>query len=218
MTQHRRAPYLLAASAALVLLAGCATPAATPGSGGDGSTSDTSDIGVAIAAPGEVIGQGTVLQTGDALPQLCLGAVAESYPPQCSGPEITGWDWDAIEGEESSGDVTWGAYAVTGGWDGTQFSLTSAVMLALYDPMPIEDPLRDPENAGDTDQAELERIQTELHETAPFVVLSSSVENGYVFADVIYDDGSLQEWADGKYLPDVVAIRPALRDVGDDTI
>ncbi|HEV7740844.1 MAG TPA: hypothetical protein VGO65_00355, partial [Pseudolysinimonas sp.] len=147
------------------------------------------------------------------LPQLCLGAVAESYPPQCTGPEVTGWDWGAVDGEEASGDVTWGAYAVTGGWDGTRFSEKSAIMLALYDPMPFIDPLLDPENAGDAEQAELERIQTELTESAPFLVLTSSIENGYLFASVLYDDGSIQAWADEKYLPDTVAIRPALRDV-----
>jgi hypothetical protein len=85
--------------------------------------------------------------------------------------------------------------------------------LALYDPLPVFDPLTDPENAGDTAQADLERIQTELTESAPFLVLTSSIENGYVFAQVIYDDGSLQAWADQKYLPDTVAIRSALRDV-----
>lgn len=212
MTQHRRAPYLFAALGTLALLAGCA---ASPGSTGDGDvpSDDTSDIGAAIAAPGDVIGQGTVIQTGDTPPQLCLGPVMESYPPQCSGPEITGWDWDAVDGEETSGEVTFGAYAVTGGWDGTVFSVKSAMMLALYDPMPFVDPLLDPENAGDTDPAELERIQTELTESAPFVVLTSSIENGYVFASVLYDDGSIQAWADDKYLPDTVAIRPALRDV-----
>jgi hypothetical protein len=203
---------LLAAASAIALLAGCAeAPAATPGSD-EGATS--SGIGVVIAAPGEVAGQGTVIQVGDSAPQLCLGPVAESYPPQCSGPEIAGWDWDAVEGEESSGDVTWGAYALTGGWDGTTFDVTSSIMLALYDPMPFVDPLLDPENAGDSTQADLERIQAELHESAPFVVLSSWIENGYVFANVIYDDGSLQAWADERYLPDVVAIRPALRDIG----
>ncbi|HWM33434.1 MAG TPA: hypothetical protein VNR36_04255 [Pseudolysinimonas sp.] len=213
MTQ-RRLPALLTAAGGIALLAGCAGgPAVTPGAGGPAGTGDIGDIGVAIAAPGEVTGQGTVIQVGDAAPQLCLGPVAESYPPQCSGPEITGWDWDAVEGDESSGEVTWGAYALTGGWDGTTFSVTSSIMLALYDPMPFIDPLLDPGNAGDTAQAELERIQTGLHESAPFEVLSSWIENGYVFASVIYDDGSLQAWADEKYLPDTVAIRPALRDV-----
>jgi hypothetical protein len=36
----------------------------------------------------------TVLQEGDGPPELCLGGVAESFPPQCGGPEIAGWDWE----------------------------------------------------------------------------------------------------------------------------
>jgi hypothetical protein len=214
MTQHRRALITLAASASLVLLAGCASPAVTPGASGGGDSSDTSSIGATIAAPGEVTGQGTVIQTGDAAPQFCLGPVAESYPPQCSGIEMAGWDWDAVEGEETSGDVTFGSYALTGTWDGSVFTSTSAIMLALYDPMPFVDPLLDPDNAGDTSDADLAKIQTEITESAPFVALESYSQNGYLFVRVIYDDGSIQTWADDKYLPDVVAIRPALVDVG----
>ena len=149
-----------------------------------------------IAAPGQVIGQGTVIQTGDTPPQFCLGPVMESYPPQCSGPEIVGWDWDAVEGDETAGDVTFGAYAIWGTWDGTVFTATESVMLALYDPMPIVDPLLDPENAGDTPEAELTRIQDELTESSPFPILSSGQMNGYLFVDVIYDDGSIQAWVD----------------------
>jgi hypothetical protein len=37
--------------------------------------------------------------------------------------------------------------------------------------------------------------------------------NGYLFVDVIYDDGSIQAWADEQFLPDTVAIRSALHDV-----
>jgi hypothetical protein len=162
-----------------------------------------------------VQGQGTVIQVGDTVAQLCLGAIAESYPPQCTGPEIDGWDWDAVAGTfETSGDVTWGAYAVTGTWDGGRFGLTGAITLALYDPMPVVDPQLDPDNAGDTDPAELERIQSEIDDSAPFTVLTSSIENGYVFVGVTYDDGSIQAWADETFLPDAVAIRPALRDIG----
>lgn len=197
--------------ASALLLAGCATG---PGGQPQNTTPSFPDLD-AIAAPGEVQGQGTVIQVGDASPQLCLGAIAESYPPQCSGPAIDGWDWDSVEGTfESSADVTWGAYVVTGTWDGTRFGATSAMTLALYDPMPTVDPQMDPDNAGDTDPAELQRIQAEIDENAPFTVLTSSVENGYVFVRVIYDDGSIQAWADDEYLPDAVAIRPALRDIG----
>jgi hypothetical protein len=203
--------FIAPALAAALLLAGCAAGPASPPQNTSPSFGDLD----AIAAPGEVQGQGTVIQVGDADAQLCLGAVAESYPPRCGGPDIDGWDWGTVAGTfETSGDVTWGAYVVTGTWDGSRFGLTGAMTLALYDPMPVVDPQLDPDNAGDTDPAELERIQSEIDDSAPFTVLTSSVENGYLFVRVIYDDGSIQAWADETYLPDAVAIRPALRDIG----
>ena len=212
-TTLRRTGLLSAAAASLMLLTACATG---PGSGGapagSGSDSVATPDGV-IAAPGQVVGQGTVIQTGDTPPQFCLGPVMESYPPQCSGPELIGWDWDAVEGHETAGDVTFGAYAIWGTWDGTAFTATESIMLALYDPMPFVDPLLDPENAGDTSEAELTRIQDELSDSAPFPILSSGQMNGYLFVDVIYDDGSIQAWVDQEFLPDTVAIRGALRDV-----
>ena len=59
----------------------------------------------------------------------------------------------------------------------------------------------DPENAGDTAEAELTRIQDELTESSPFPILSSGQMNGYLFVDVIYDDGSIQAWADRSTSP-----------------
>jgi hypothetical protein len=56
---------------------------------------------------------GTVLESPDHGPQLCH-AVAESYPPQCPGLEVVGWNWAAVDGEEFAGGTTWGAYEVTG--------------------------------------------------------------------------------------------------------
>lgn len=57
-------------------------------------------------------------------PQLCLGGVAESYPPQCGGPDLVGWDWDQVPGEESANGTTWGTYTVVGTWDGRALTLT----------------------------------------------------------------------------------------------
>ncbi len=68
----------------------------------------------------------TVLEAGGRGPQLCH-AVAESYPPQCGGPEIVGWDWDAVDGEESAGGTTWIDAVVTGTWDGERFTVTRTV-------------------------------------------------------------------------------------------
>jgi hypothetical protein len=206
-TALRRAALVAAATASIALLAACAT-----GPGGATTPGEPAVPDDVIAAPGPVGGQGTVLQTGDAAPQFCLGAVMESYPPQCSGPELVGWDWDAVDGEETSGDVTFGAFAVWGDWDGVRLTVTEALTLALYDPMPIVDPQLDPENAGDASEADLTRIQDELTADAPFEILQMWQENGYLFVQVVYDDGSIQAWVDGTYLPDRVAIRGALRD------
>lgn len=201
---------LPAAVAAIVLsaliLTGCADVGAPAGSGSFvGPPSE-------IAADGEVVGTGTVLQTDGDDPQLCLGGVAESYPPQCSGPPISGWDWAAVDGEESSSGVTWGTYAVQGTWDGTTFSVTQPpILLALYDPMATVDPREDPANAGTTDEAELLDIQAELPEDVG--ILGSHPSNGYLFVDVIYDDGQVQQYMDDMYGAEVVAVRSALRDV-----
>ncbi len=195
------------ASAAL-LLAGCATTPGAPGGSGGG------DVDPVIPAPGEVRGIGTVIQTADATPQLCLGAVAESYPPQCTGVPLTDWTWNDTDGHETAGDVRWGTFAVTGTWDGTTLGTTGSIQLALYDPIRVEDPLLDPANAGDTGDADLASVQERIGAGFPVEVLSTSVENGYVFVGVVYDDGRVQAWADETYLPDTVVIRPALQDVG----
>lgn len=189
-------------------LSACASPVAPGGAPPSG-----------IAADGEVIGQGTVLQLADAAPQFCLGAIAESYPPQCSGPEVVGWDWEAIQGSELSGDVTWGSYAVQGTWDGTRFTVTAPpILLALYDPIRIDDPQRDPANAGTTSEQKLRTIQDELSagplRTNSLQPLMTWIENGYLFVTYIYDDGDIQRYLENKYGADVVLVRPALRVIG----
>lgn len=153
-----------------------------------------------------------MLQVGDASPQLCLGAIAESYPPQCSGVAIAGWDWSRIELKETANDVTWGTFAVFGTWDGETFTVTEdPVPLALYDPMMSDpDPRLDPENAGESSDAELRGIQEVVSTDLPVDVLLSFVENGYLFVTVYYDDGSIQEYFDAVYGSDVVAVQSAL--------
>lgn len=194
-----------AALAATLALTGCATPA-QPSIHAD-------PLPPHVAIEGELVGQGTVIQSGDAPPELCLGAVAESYPPQCGGPELVGWDWTTIEGHETAGDVTWGTYAVWGEWDGERFAVTSAIMLALYDPMPIAEPYLDPAHAGTTSEAELLGIQDRLADDPAVELLGMTVLNGYLVVDVLVDDGTLQRLMDDRYGADVVVIRPALRPV-----
>ncbi len=209
MTRALNHRMLLPFAALLVAtLAACASPVAPGGAPPSG-----------IAADGEVLGQGTVLQIGDAAPQFCLGAMADSYPPQCTGPEIVGWDWADVQGSEASGDVTWGSYAVQGTWDGTRFTVTAPpILLALYDPIRVVDPKRDPANPGTTSEQKLHTIQDELSAiplgTNSLQPLMTWIENGYLFVTYIYDDGDIQRYLENKYGADVVLVRPALRLIG----
>lgn len=81
----------------------------------------------------------TVLQSPDHGPQLCLGGVAESYPPQCGGPDIVGWDWNEVADKESANGTTWGTYRVVGTWDGQRLTLTEAASPpGPGDPPPVD--------------------------------------------------------------------------------
>lgn len=185
-------------------LAACATPT-TPGASDPG--------GDVPANPTDVVGAGMVLQAGDKAPELCLGAIMESYPPQCSGVELTGWEWAADDGSENSGDVTWGSYAVWGVYDGDSLAVSDSVMLALYDPMFVQDPALLPENKGASTDAELNAVSDTIWGDAPFEILGSYPENGYLFVRVVFDDGTYQEWADNRYGPDVVQVRSVLSEI-----
>ena len=192
-------------------IAGCAT-ASTPDDVPAGPGPDS--VPAVPAAAGEVLGQGTVLQSDGDEPQLCLGAVAESYPPQCSGPPIVGWDWAAAEQEESASGVTWGTYAVQGTWDGTEFTLTEPpIPLSLYDRMRIDDPYLDESNPGPSSENELAGVQADVGTLDLPGLLGSWTTNGYLFVQVVHDDGEIQSFLDARYGPDVVVVQSALRPV-----
>lgn len=165
------------------------------------------------AAPGQVrsANLATVMDTGSGTVELCLGPVAESYPPQCGGPAITNWVWSEHRGMfEQQGDVRWGTFAVTGTWDGTSFTVDEAVPGALYDPM-FEEPTPLPEPARDYTQSELEAMAEDLGDLPG--AQGAYADDGHLLVDVIYDDGSIQDWADQEYGDDVVVVTPALVDV-----
>jgi hypothetical protein len=68
----------------------------------------------------------TVLEARGSGPELCLGVVNDSYPPQCSGIPIANWDWNSVDGEESASGTTWGEFHVVGRYDGTTFTVKDA--------------------------------------------------------------------------------------------
>lgn len=67
--------------------------------------------------------QGIVLETQDHQPELCLGTIEESYPPQCQGIAMDGWDWGEVEGEEEAGGSIWGEFHLVGRYDGETFDV-----------------------------------------------------------------------------------------------
>lgn len=203
MSRIHRAALLPLVTAAVLVLAACATSTPGDGPGPGGGSNDP-------VAPVDVVGQGTVIQVGDAPPELCLGAVAESYPPQCSGVPLLEWDWTLYAGSESAAGTTWGTYAVFGSWDTENLTVNDAIQLALYDPMVVVDPLLDPANAGTSTEEELAAIQDGIVDAAPVEVLMTVPQNGYLFVTVIHDDGAVQAWADETYGTGVVAVRSAL--------
>ena len=209
----------LALAAALLSLTACGSDSSdvVRDSGGDAATqTPTADAPPEAPVPDgpvRTLNLATVMDKGS--PELCLGPVAESYPPQCGGPAITNWDWSRHGQEmfEQQGDIRWGTYMVTGRWDGTAFEVTETIPGALYDAISPE-PSPTPSPATVYTDRELLEIANELTDSLPGVQGAYGGEgtNGHVLADVIYDDGSLQAWADEQYGAGVVLITSALVD------
>lgn len=140
-TPMHRTRLARAALAALPILAlpACSTEAELRGVDPAGSPAPTSAVPTAMpttipAAAGPVRTRRPVLVLDTGSPQLCLGAVAESFPPQCQGLPLAGWDWAEHPGDhEQAGRARWGEFAVTGTFDGATVQVTEAVPAARYD-------------------------------------------------------------------------------------
>jgi hypothetical protein len=131
---------IVLALAAVLALAGCGDRTGTP----PGATDATSPVASPTAVPSATDPLTTpwpvtVLDDGDGA-ELCLGGVADSLPPQCSGPPLAGWDWSEYDGDyEQRSGVRWGEFVVTGTFDGTAITPTDVV--AAADVEPPDDPV-----------------------------------------------------------------------------
>jgi hypothetical protein len=194
---------LLIAAASLLLVAACGSDAGDTAKDPGGSTPA---MPTSIpAADGPVVGLGLVLDTGK--PGFCLGPIAESYPPQCTGLAMTGWDWSDHQGDfDNASGVRFGSFAVTGAFDGETLTYESAVSGALYDPMPWPEPTSSA--TEDHTRAELEDIAQQLGELPG--ALSTMPGDNLVVVDVVHDDGSLQDWADSRFGDGVVFVHSML--------
>lgn len=116
----RRRSWVMAAAATLVVVLGVAAVVATRAGEDEGVRTDRATTVPLrrVELPARVEGLATVLESDAHGPEACFGAIAESYPPQCSGLPLVGWDWAAVEGEEAAVGTTWGLYHVVGDYDG----------------------------------------------------------------------------------------------------
>ena len=129
---------LAALCVGLTVLASCGSPK-SPSSDGSGSKPDLGG--------GEYRTSGTVIDKGEGRPELCIGGVADSYPPQCSGIPLIDWNWSDVEGEETSGQVSWGDYEITGRYDGKSLTVLEVGPPASPPPEsenPFESPCEEP--------------------------------------------------------------------------
>jgi len=80
---------------------------------------------IALSGPAEESFAGMVLDDGDG-PVFCT-TIMESYPPQCGAdsPAITGWDWAAVEHEQSQ-TIRWGEYRFRGEREGNTISISGS--------------------------------------------------------------------------------------------
>ena len=172
---------IFAAAAVLTVLApltACSTEAEMKGVDPSGSGDP------AAAAPsGTGVGDG---------PEMCLGGVAESYPPQCGGAALADFEWGDVGFEEASG-VTWGSYALTGTYDGTTFTVTDAIPAALYDAMaePEQDPLGaacDDATTTDTSKATPEDMDATLAAASALPTYASAWLTGNTISVAVTGD------------------------------
>ncbi|SDR71125.1 hypothetical protein [Agrococcus carbonis] len=200
------APVLGGVLAALVL-AGCATA----GSGGDPVAPDAPSAAALDlpmpSADSPVLAIATVLESRDAT-LLCVGPVAESAPPQCSGPALVGWDWDAYPHEETGG-VRWvQGVAIEGTYDAEAhaFTPTGEPMSAAAITMPaVEVP------EGDLSEERIQEICDRLMAMGREDLFSAWGDRGTAVVQVLYDDGSMQEALDAAYGEGAVFVISAMR-------
>jgi len=126
---------ILALFLGLLTACGSSSPDGANDSSDDGSLSQPAGpLPAPGGSPEPVLGFGMVLDKGEG-PELCLGPIAESYPPQCGGIPLDGWDWSSRNDFEDISGVKFAMYAVTGIFDGARLTVTEEpISGALYDP------------------------------------------------------------------------------------
>lgn len=197
-------------AATLLLLPACGSATNEPGAV---PSSVAPAVTAVPPAQAPVTGIGTVIEKPGSPPELCLGPVAESWPPQCEGIAISGWDWATnppdAQTDAGSPVTKWGVYAVDGTFDGLTLTVSSAVSLALYDAM--AEPSASPTTPPDLSAAEWDAVDAAVRGVPGLISVERSGDAGPVMVTVVHDDGSIQQWADASFGAGAVVVTSALR-------
>lgn len=170
----------------------------------------------------ELFVRGLVLEDETHGPQVCLGALATSMPPRGGGPDLVGWDWSAVDGSERVGLATMGYYLVVGTYAGGSLTVTRPPVVATFETeretLAREERERRwlaswAEPVGWSDAAR-ERVVDQLWDQSD-VLMVDEQENGLLVVEVAHDDGTLQSRLAAAYPGGLVAVRSALRPVGE---
>lgn len=211
----------VAAAVALVLV-GAVTGAVIAGSLSSAPPIAATPIPTPAADLAEVYTVSGVVIERDGVVQLCVGAVLQSRPPVCGGGVVLeGWDWDqAPVPSEIAGGVQFTEDAVTvQGTVRVGSNVGEAPTLTLTEPpggATLDSSLADqmiPPSGLSSDQLQQIIDGGDLFETIGFAV--AAVQDGYIYALVAFDDGTLQKAADDRFGPGVVHVDSALTPVGE---
>jgi hypothetical protein len=144
----------------------------------------------------------TVLSSPAHGPQLC-SFLAESYPPQCEGPDIVGWDWSAVEHESASG-TSWGTYDVVGTFEDGVFTLTEP-------PSPPSPPTSDRPTPSSVSpdpptERELNRIADQISGTPGTITVGSDTRRGKVMVGAWVATESLWRRLTEEHDPEIIEL------------
>ena len=216
--RRMRPPPAVVPTAALVV---CALLLSACGIAADGPPGAAPSDPVVVATPvtaippaeDPVTGVGTVIEKPGSPPELCLGPVRESWPVQCEGIALGGWDWTAnppdAQTDAGSPLTRWGVYAVDGTFDGATLTVTGAVSLALYDPM--AEPSTPPAAPPDLSGVEWDAVELAVRAVPGLISIDRADDAGALMVTVVHDDGTIQQWADLSFGTGAVVVTSALR-------
>jgi hypothetical protein len=151
--------------AALLLATACGPAAPVTVAADD----PTPSVSARADGPQEYRTVATVVEEPDGPPRFCH-VVEAMYPPRCGGPEIVGWDWNAVRGEESANGITWVEAELTGTWDWERFMMTRAPVPPPDASEPPDDPARFAPRCAEPDVIDPSHGRTQL----PALVIDES--------------------------------------------